>query len=49
MKPRNSIISFRLALPSEHPLFDTTLCDKVCQWLAACWWFYPGATVSSTK
>ena len=25
----------------------TTLCDKVCQWLAACWWFYHGPPVSS--
>jgi len=25
----------------------TTLCDKVCQWLAAGRWFYPGPPVSS--
>ena len=28
---------------------DTTLCDKVCQWLAAGRWFSPGTHVSSTN
>ena len=28
---------------------DTTLCDKVCQWLAAGRWFSPGTRVSSTN
>jgi len=27
----------------------TTLCDKVCQWLATLWWFSPGPPVSSTN
>ena len=27
----------------------TTLCDKVCQWLATCLWFSPGPPVSSTN
>ena len=27
---------------------DTTLCEKVCQWLAADLWFFPGTPVSST-
>jgi hypothetical protein len=27
----------------------TTLCDKVCQWLAADQWFSPGTLVSSTN
>jgi hypothetical protein len=27
----------------------TTLCDKVCQWLATGRWFSPGPPVSSTK
>ena len=27
----------------------TTLCDKVCQWLATGWWFFPGPPVSSTN
>jgi hypothetical protein len=28
---------------------DTTLCDKVCQWLATGQWFSPGTRVSSTN
>ena len=27
----------------------TTLCDKVCQWLAAGWWFSPEPVVPSTN
>ena len=27
----------------------TTLCDKVCQWLATGRWFYPGHPISSTN
>ena len=30
-------------------VLDTTLCNKVCQWLAASWWFYPGAPFSFTN
>ena len=30
-------------------MLDTTLCDKVCQWLAAGQWFSPGTPVSSTN
>ena len=29
-------------------VLDTTLCDKVCQWLATGRWFSPGAPDSST-
>ena len=28
-------------------LDDTTLCDKVCEWLATGWWFSSGTPVSS--
>jgi hypothetical protein len=28
-------------------ILDTTLCNKVCQWLTAGWWFSPGTPVSS--
>jgi hypothetical protein len=28
-------------------VLDTTLCDKVCQWLAAGRWFYLGTSISS--
>ena len=30
-------------------VLDTTLCDKVCQWLANCRWFSPGTSISSTN
>jgi hypothetical protein len=30
-------------------VLDTTLCDKVCQWLATDLWFSPGTPVSSTN
>ena len=30
-------------------VFDTTLCDKVCQWLARGRWFSQGTPVSSTN
>jgi hypothetical protein len=30
-------------------VLDTTLCDKVCQWLAAGQWFSPGTPVSTTN
>jgi hypothetical protein len=30
-------------------VFDTTWCDKVCQWLVAGRWFSPGTPVSSTN
>ena len=30
-------------------VLDTTLCNKVCQWLATGWWFSPGTPVSSTN
>ena len=34
---------------SWRGVLDTTLCDKVCQWLATGWWFSPGNPVSSTN
>ena len=33
---------------SVQGVLDTTLCDKVCQWLATGRWFSPGPPVSST-
>jgi hypothetical protein len=35
-------------MQSVRCVVDTTLCDKVCQWLAAGRWFSPGTLVSST-
>ena len=39
----------RVQLPSVWGVLDTTLCDKVCQWLAAGQWFSLGTPVSSTN
>ena len=38
-----------LRTPLRRGVLDTTLCDKVCQWLAAGRWFSPGTQVSSTN
>ena len=35
--------------PLRRGVLDTTLCDKVCHWLAAGWWFSPGTPDSSTN
>ena len=32
---------------SSKPVLDTTLCDKVCQWLVTGQWFSPGTPISS--
>jgi hypothetical protein len=34
---------------SWRGVLDTTLCNKVCQWLAAGRWFSLGTSVSSTN
>ena len=34
---------------SKLGVLDTTLCDKVCQWLATGWWFSLDTPVSSTN
>ena len=39
-------LSVRISL--SRGVLDTTLCDKVWQWLAAGRWFSPGTPVSST-
>jgi mRNA-degrading endonuclease HigB of HigAB toxin-antitoxin module len=36
-------------IPSWWGVLDTTLCDKICKWLAACLWFSPSSLVSSTN
>jgi hypothetical protein len=33
----------------QYHTVDTTLCDKVCQWLTAGRWFSPDTPVSSTN
>ena len=36
-------------IPLRRSILDTTLCNKVCQWLTAGRWFSPGTPVSSTN
>ena len=36
-------------IPLRWGVLDTTLCDKVCQWLAIGRWFSSGTPVSSTN
>ena len=35
-------------IPLGRGVLDTTLCNKVCRLLAACWWFSAGTLASST-
>ena len=35
--------------PFRRGVLDTTVCEKVCQWLATAQWFSPGTPVSSTN
>jgi hypothetical protein len=39
----------RVRIPLMRGALDTTLCDKVCQWLASVRWFSPGTPVFSTN
>ena len=36
-----------VGIPLRRGAIDTTLCDKVCQWLVTGGWFSPGTPVSS--
>ena len=36
-------------MPFNRSVLDTTLCEKVYQWLATGWYFSPGTSVSSTN
>ena len=33
----------------KRSVLDTTLCDKVCRWLATGRWYFPGSPVSTTN
>ena len=44
-----SPLMLRVRIQLRWGVLDTTLCDKVCQWLAAGQWFSPGTPVSSTN
>ena len=43
-----SPLTLWVRIPLMRGVLDTTLCDKVCQWLATGRWFSPGTSVSST-
>jgi len=36
-------------IPLRWGVFDTTLCDRICQWLSTGRWFSPGTMFSSTN
>ena len=44
-----SPLRFELEPHSWQGVLDTTLCDKICQWLAPGRWFSPGTPVFSTN
>ena len=44
-----SPLTLRVQTTLGQGVLDTTLCDKVCQWLATCRWFSLGTPVSSTN
>ena len=46
---RLSPLTLWVRIPLRRGLLDTTLCDKVCQWLTTGWWFSLGTLVSSTN
>ena len=45
---QHSPLTLRVQIPFRRDVLDTTLWDKVCQWLAVGRWFFPGTPVSST-
>ena len=44
-----SPLTLWIQIPLRRCVLDITLCDIVCQWLAASQWFSPGTPVSSTN
>jgi hypothetical protein len=44
-----SPLTLWVQIPFRWSILDTTLCDKVCQWLATGQWFSLGTPVSSTN
>jgi hypothetical protein len=45
----NDGVELWVRIPLRRAVLDTTLCDKVCQWLTASRWISLGTPVSSTK
>ena len=46
---QHSPLTLFVRIPFRRDIFDTTLWDKVCHWLAVGRWFSPGTSVSSTN
>jgi hypothetical protein len=46
---QHSPLAWWVRIPFRRGALDTTLWDKVCQWLAVGRWFSPGTPVSSTN
>jgi hypothetical protein len=44
-----SLLTLWVQIPLRRGVLDTTLCGKVCQWLATGRWFSPGTPVSFTN
>jgi hypothetical protein len=44
-----SPLTLWVRIPSRRGVLEKTLCDKVCQWLAAGQWFFPGTLVFFTN
>ena len=44
-----SLLTLWVLILFMRGVLDTTLCDKVCQWLTAGQWFSPGTPVTSTN
>jgi len=36
-------------IPLRRSVLNTTLCDKVCQWLTTGWWFSPVSSTNKTE
>jgi hypothetical protein len=43
-----SPLTLWVQIPLRRGVFDTTLCDKVCQWLSAGRWFSPVSSTNKT-
>ena len=47
--PFEGKLTLSVRIPLRQGVLDTTLCDRVCQWLAAGCWSSPGTPVSFTN
>jgi len=45
----STLLMLWVRIQLRRRVLDTTLCDKVCHWLASGRWFTPGTPVSSTN